>query len=94
MEPLLTDVLGSSFEPKSEFGVLLGSLAQLARKHAHPVIDSIMRWKNAHREQPLNPTLVDRQTMHSRDKFVRPGDVAKELVRRKEVNIVFMPTAS
>lgn len=85
IEPLLTEIIGPNCEATSDFGQLLESLSQLARKHAHPVIDSIMRWRNAHRDQPLNQILLARQTSASREKFVRPEDVARELDRRKEV---------
>ncbi|KAG9006543.1 Cell morphogenesis protein PAG1 [Tulasnella sp. JGI-2019a] len=89
-EPLLTEILGSGRDTTADFDALLDSLAQLARKHARPVIDSIMRWKKAHAKQKLDSTLVEQHLSQSQGRYRGTMDVSRELVRRKELATIYL----
>ncbi|KAG9015079.1 Cell morphogenesis protein PAG1 [Tulasnella sp. 427] len=69
---------------------LVESLAQLARKHAQVIIESVLRWRNAHRDQSIEQTLVEKQKFRSQEKYTRSADVVRELVRRKDLATVYV----
>ncbi|KAG8901572.1 Cell morphogenesis protein PAG1 [Tulasnella sp. 408] len=89
-EPLLADVIGPECAPGTEFQSLVDSLAQLARKHAQVIIESILRWRNSHRDQNIDAALVEKQKFRSQDKYTRSADVVRELVRRKDLATVYV----
>lgn len=89
-EPLLVDVIGPECAPGTEFQSLVDSLAQLARKHAQVIIESVLRWRHAHRDQNIDPTLVEKHKFKFQDKYLRSADVLRELMRRKDLATVYV----